>query len=413
MSRARERGAVAGPPAIVLGGSANAVSVARSLGAAGVRVHALGAAGSPARWSRYVHRFASWDGHDPQQRALDWLASGPRHGVVLPCEDEMLLLVVRRRAAITGMGYTTIEADDDVLAAMLDKQRTYELARELGIETPRTILVEGDAAPAEEVGFPCVLKPVHSHLLARHTPRVKVLRAEDPGDLRRKLGELAALGIDVMVTETIPGPEDAFCSYYSYLDERGVPLLHFNRHKLRQFPVGFGSACYATDGHDPEASSLGLRFFQGVGLRGIGNVEFKRDARDGRLKLIECNPRFTAGDRHLQLCGLDLPLFVYNRLLGRPVPPVRPRRAGLHVWHPIQDTRAFLALRAAGELTTGAWARSLAHRQHFPVASWRDPLPTLGFHGRLAANELSRRRQRAAPMRVPEREPALGGRERR
>ena len=73
---------------------------------------------------------------------------------------------------------------------------------------------------------------------------------------------------------------------------------------------------------NPEVAELGLRFFQGVGLRGLANVEFKRDARDGRLKLIECNHRFTAPTGLLRAAGMDLPLFVYNRLTGRPLPAV-------------------------------------------------------------------------------------------
>jgi D-aspartate ligase len=356
------------------------------------------------RWSRHCHRFVVAAGEDVQERTLEWLAGGPREGVVLACDDDGLELIARRRATLAGLGYLPVEADDQVLLAMLDKQRTYALARDLGIETPFTHVPRSEAeleSLVDEIGFPCALKPLHSHLLARHMPRTKALRAEDPDELRRQFARVQALGVEVLLTETIPGPEDAFCSYYSYLDERGEPLLHFNRHKLRQFPTGFGSACYATNEPNAEASELGLRFFQGVGLRGIGNVEFKRDARDGRLKLIECNARFTAADRQLQLCGLDLPLFAYNRVAGRPLPPTETRRSGVHLWHPIQDTRAFLSLRRQGEITLAGWARSLAHRQHFPVATLTDPLPTVGYHVHAAASAWRKRAAAAAPPAAP------------
>jgi D-aspartate ligase len=388
-------GRAGSPPAIILGGAANAVSVARSLGRAGVAVHALGAPGCPVRWSRHCRSFTTIAGEQAQQEALEWLARGPRAGVVLPCDDDGLELIARHRSDIAGLGYLPIEADDEVLLAMLDKQRTYTLASELGIATPFTFVprsLDELESRIDELSFPCALKPVHSHVFARHFPRTKALRANDADDLRRKYTDVQALGIELLVTETIPGPEDAFCSYYSYLDERGESLLEFSRHKLRQFPIGFGSACYATNEPNPEAAELGLRFFRGVGLRGIGNVEFKRDARDGALKLIECNPRFTAAERQLQLCGLDLPLFAYNRVLGRPLPPMETRRSGVRLWHPLQDTRAFMALRRDGQLTTTAWVRSLAHRQHFPVASAADPLPTLGYHAHTAISALRTRR---------------------
>jgi len=381
-------------PAVVLGGSSNAVSVARSLGSAGVRVHALGEPSKPVRWSRHLHEFVAIGGRDVQARTLEWLAHRPRRAVLLPCDDEALELVARHRAELTALGYVATEADDEVLLAMLDKQATAAIARRLGIDAPAVAVVRDPEALDAVIGdlaFPCAVKPLRSHEFARHFPGVKALAARDADEARRHVERAAAVGVEVMLTEVIPGPESAFCSYYSYLDADGAPLFHFTRHKLRQFPVDFGVASYATNDRQPEAQELGLRFFQGAGLRGLGNVEFKRDDRDGRLKLIECNPRFTAADRHLRLCGLDLPLFVYNRLLGRPLPAMETLRHGVRLWHPVQDTRGFLVRRRRGETTTRGWLRTLAHRQHFPVADPRDPLPTVGYHAHGAARALRRR----------------------
>ena len=283
---------------------------------------------------------------------------------------------------------------------MLDKAKTYELAHAAGVETPfATILRAGttlDAVPSE-LPFPCAIKPLQTHLFARHLPGVKALIAHDESQLRRHLDLTASLPVDVMATEIIPGPEAAFCSYYSYLDEAGQPLFHYTRHKLRQHPLPFGVASYATNDLQPEAQEIGLRFFQGVGLRGLGNVEFKRDARDGRLKLIECNSRFTAADRHLWLCGLDLPLFVYIRLLGRPLPPMEVRRYGVHFWHPLQDVRTFATAHREGALSLRGWLRSIAYRQHFPVADVRDPMPTVGYHAQMFARWARRTRSARGP----------------
>lgn len=381
------------PPAIVLGGSSNAVSVARSLGRAGIAVHALGDPRNQVRWSRHLHRFVPMSGDDIQSRTLEWLASGPREGVILPCDDEGLELVARHRAEVTALGYVASEHDDDVLLGMLDKERTYALAHAAGVATPMTMTVR-PGMDVDSIGsgfaFPCAVKPLQSHVFARHLPGVKALIANDESELRRHLKLAASLEVDVMLTEIIPGTEGAFCSYYSYLDEAGQPLFHYTRHKLRQHPLPFGVASYATNDMQPEVQEIGLRFFQGVGLRGLGNVEFKRDARDGQLKLIECNSRFTAADRHLWLCGLDLPLFVYNRLTGRALPSMDTRRYDVHFWHPLQDARTFATARRQGALSTRVWLRSLAHRQHFPVADMRDPMPTIGFHARLLAARVNR-----------------------
>src|SRR5207253_3206908 len=114
----------------------------RSLTRAGVEVYALGNAASPVRHSRACGTFVDAVGEgDLQAGWLEWLRSGPAGAVLLPCSDEALELIVRNRAALVDSGYLPFEVDDDVALAMLDKARTYALARKLGIAAPRTITV--------------------------------------------------------------------------------------------------------------------------------------------------------------------------------------------------------------------------------------------------------------------------------
>src|SRR5581483_402417 len=228
---------------------------------------------------------------------------------------------------------------------------------------------------------------------ARHLPGVKALIARDVAELRRHVELTAGLGVEALLTEIVPGPESAFCSYYSYLDERGEPLFHYTRHKLRQHPLPFGVASYATNDLQPDAQRIGLQFFQGVGLRGLGNVEFKRDSRDGRLKLIECNSRFVATNEHLRACGCDLAWFTYCRLTGTPVQPPRFYHRGVGYWYPLRDFRAFRGYRRSGGLTWRAWLQSLRRPLVFPLASRDDPMPSIVAawrHARRLGTRLSR-----------------------
>jgi predicted ATP-grasp superfamily ATP-dependent carboligase len=142
-----------------------------------------------------------------------------------------------------------------------------------------------------------------------------------------------------------------------------------------------------------------MRFFQGVGLRGIANVEFKRDPRDEQLKLIECNYRLTAVNELLRAAGLDLALLAYNRVTGAADPPLGSFRDNLYMWYPIEDTRAFLRLRRTGELRLSEWLRGLMHRQRLPVFRLDDPLPSLTNIVRLVS-VLRRRLSRTRPARI-------------
>ena len=66
-----------------------------------------------------------------------------------------------------------------------------------------------------------------------------------------------------------------------------------------------GTACYHVTDWIPEAAELGTQLFAHVGLRGLANVEFKQDPRDGQYKLIECNARFVASNGLVSAAGLS------------------------------------------------------------------------------------------------------------
>ncbi|MDQ7051488.1 MAG: hypothetical protein Q9P14_00770 [candidate division KSB1 bacterium] len=146
---------------------------------------------------------------------------------------------------------------------------------------------------------------------------------------------------------------------------------------MRRFPVNQGLACYHYTEWDEEIAELGQTFFRGIHFRGLGNIEFKRDLRDGLLKVIECNPRFTAAQELLARSGMDAAKIIYNAIVGKPVPNVESYRQKLHFWYPVRDFRAFLQLRRRGELTFAEWLKSIGRKQVFPYFRWDDPMPSI------------------------------------
>ncbi len=110
------------PPAILLSGQSISVSAARSLGRAGVEVHAIGdVRWEPVRASRYCASFTDAGGPENRvQRYRQCLRDVAARGVILPCDDDGLELVARHRDELTALGHTPVEANDEVVLAMLD-----------------------------------------------------------------------------------------------------------------------------------------------------------------------------------------------------------------------------------------------------------------------------------------------------
>ncbi len=393
-------------PAVLLGGAVNALSVARALWRSGITVDVLadGRSDSVTPHSRACRRYVRPSGAaDLAEEWMTWLQNESPSAVLLPCSDEGVELVARRRASLEAMGHRPVEANDEALLAMLDKARAYELARGAGVPAPRTVTVTALAELGElDFPYPCGIKPVHSHLFARQFhPDAKGVTVSSADHARRVLCPILEAGHPMLLTEVVPGPDDQYRSYYTYMDEHGEALVHFTKRKLRQYPTHFGLGSYHLTEWNAEVAELGLRFARAAGLRGLVNVEFKRDARDGLLKLIECNPRFTAANEQVRAAGIDLALIAYNRLVGLPSPPADSFRDGLGLWLIVDDVRAFRDYRRHGELTTGAWLKTLIHRQAPLIFSWSDPKPSLVIWRRRARGLARKALGRRSPRQVP------------
>ena len=372
------------PPVILLGGEANALSVARDLGRLGVRVFALGEADSFVRFSRHCTWIDAPARGMAEQTWANYLlgddASSLHGAVLLSCSDAGLQLIMRHREALEER-YVLDASDADAQRLMLDKLDTYRAAHAAGVPTPtfwEIASAEQLAAVREHLVFPVLIKPRLSHLFERRFGRKHVI-VDSLAALDAALAGCRSEHVDVLLMEWIPGGDDELASYFTYLDAKSRPTLHFTKRIIRRFPSGMGGACYHRIDWVPELIEPANRLFAAVGLRGLANVEFKLDRRDGTYKLIECNARFVASNCLVTAGGVNLAAFVYARLTGVPIgaPPATAPHPPLRLWDPARDFAAFRERSRLGELSFFAWIRSVARPFRTQYFAWTDPLPAL------------------------------------
>lgn len=385
-------------PTVILGGTMNALSVARGLWSYGIVVDVLGGAiDSPAMWSRAVRSYHRSAGEETERHWFDWLHNRAEPSVVLPCSDDALEFIAGHRSQLVEWGHRPIEANDGAVLDMLDKSRTYEIARQAGVRAPNTLTITnvGDLSGLDGFAFPCALKPVESHIFTRRFhPSAKGARVDSAEQAAALLEPIVGDGVAMLVTEVVEGTDEC-CSYYTYLDEHGDPLVEYTKRKLRVYPTGFGLGTYHVSQWQPEVAELGLRFCRAANLRGVANVEFKRDARDGQLRLIECNARYTNAQEVVRRSGIDMGVLAYARLTGMPLPPADGFRDRVGLLFLGEDLQALFDYRRHGELTVAEWLRSLAMHQAPPFFDWRDPKPSV-MNGLGFARRVGRRLTRLA-----------------
>jgi len=370
------------PDAVVLGGGANAVSVVRSLGRRGISVHAVNAPNTYLRYSRYCHLICpSEKGNLTEAWERYLLGDASEHlrgSVLLACNDAALEILVRNRENLSKKFLLDI-MNQEAQLCMLNKLSTYEAARSVGIPAPRFWRMENGERVEDmirEAPFPLMIKPLYSYRFEQRYGR-KYLLAKSKNELLGILDSMNPEEDKVILMEVIPGPDSQLCSYYTYIDEKGEALFDFTKRIIRRFPPNEGNGCYHITDRVDEVKELALKLFRSVGLKGVANVEFKRDYRDGKLKLIECNARFTAANCLLAKSGIDLASFVYDRVLGTQSKLPSSFKVGKRLWYPWQDFNSFSAIRDRGEITFGSWVKSVMHLQTFPYFAWDDPRPSL------------------------------------
>lgn len=368
------------PPVIVVGGNDNALSLVRGFGRRGIDVYVVNQPNADVAKSRFAKVITLPDHTSFEDAAADWLCGSKsdhlQQSVLLAASDEALSIVAKHHELLSQRFLLDL-CNPVAQLQMLDKLETYLLARKAGVPTPKfwQVSTQDDLAELrDELVYPIIVKPVLSHVFQQKF-RTKFIVADDFEQLGEAFTVAADANIDVLLVEKIPGPDTQLCSYYTWLDEDGNTAFDFTKRIIRRYPVNMGLATYHITDHVEGVKEHAVRMFRHVGLQGLANAEFKYDARDGMLKLIECNARFTAANGLVARAGIDLGALVYNRLTGLPVPPLQDFRDGLTLWDPMRDFKAFLELRRSGNLTLAGWLSSVSRRHCFPGFELTDPRP--------------------------------------
>jgi D-aspartate ligase len=301
------------PAAVVDVGWVNGLAAIRSLGRAGIRVLAVDHRPSALGFrSRYAEPFLCADPHaDPTRFIASIRALG--EVVVFPTHDEELNLIAQHLGDLQVLAPFPAW---DILEQVQSKRAQLDQAVAAGVDVPRTHYPRTGAearAAAKEIGLPVLVKPEHP-VGFKQRYRRQAFRCETLGEVED--GYKRAEEFGPMVQELIPGGDDTLYTVGSYVAGDGRPLGVFSGRKLRQTPPGIGTCRVGEALWVQDVVDAALRLLDALDYFGLSQVEFKRDPRDGKFKLMEINPRLWQWHGLAAACGIDLARIAYADLIG-------------------------------------------------------------------------------------------------
>jgi D-aspartate ligase len=383
-------------PALVFGANITALGVLRILTRDGVTVRCGEATRdivTRSRWYRPAP--ATLPETSDSARLAAHLETLDMAGAVLfGCNDLWSMAIAGLPDAIRSRFPASVNAPE-VVADFADKGRFRQLVERLGIPAPRTIPIASpddlhQASPeALADGF---LKPTESatHNRAFGSKGVFITSADQAA---RVVEAGAARGVTFMLQEWIPGELGDTVLLDGFVDRHGAIKALVARRRVRMHPPRLSATtCDVTipmaDAEEPAA--MVRRLVGAVGFRGIFNVEFKRDRRDGTFKVIELNARPFWHIGHIAAAGVDLPWMSYLDAQELDVPAVTRYRIGRYGVYETPDGLAILAALGAGRRPDGPVLRPWLRGDH--AAFWpSDPLPGLVDAGRTFKAVVTRR----------------------
>jgi predicted ATP-grasp superfamily ATP-dependent carboligase len=359
------------------------LGVMRSLGRLGVRVYGVKHQGwSPSSSSRFCAGTLSVgiDGRpwpDDARTLTDLEAAGKRlgEGTILIAGSDEWSVFVATYAVELARWFRFPMVPLALVEELAAKDGLYRLATTHGLPTPRIVFPESREqafADASRLQYPVMLKPVRS--------RPDVLEkavAGNPHELIEayRWMEESPSAPNVMFQEYIPGTDTDVWIFNGYFDAESRCLAAFTGVKIRQHPAKMGIASLGELRQNQTVIEATCDFMRAVGYRGIVDIGYRFDSRDGQYKVLDINPRLGGAFRmFVDESGTDVARAMYLDLTGQPVPAIAPRD-GRRWMNEAADLVASTYYRRLDGLTPMQWLRSL--RGVREGATWKldDPLP--------------------------------------
>jgi len=304
-----------------------------------------------------------FNGESDLREKLRKTVSGLTHKPVLyVTTDSYVNFIIENRKFIDD-NFLIHLPSNEVLKLLLDKTAFTEYARQHNILIPRTHNLfnpEDLVQIAETLSFPVILKPFVRTSAWREAKLSKAYYLDTQDELKKLYSRINSIESKLMVQEWIPGGDSNVYYCLVYFNDQSDCLASFTGYKIRQWPVGTGTACSTAPVEDPIVTKRTIEILQQLKYCGFGSVEFKLHDLNSKYYLIEPTVgRVEQIGYVATINGVNLPLSCYNYLNDSAIKEKPPPVKNIHFIDEPADLASTLVHLRKRKMTLREYFKSL------------------------------------------------------
>jgi len=328
--------------------------------------------------------------------------------VLFSDDDRALLLISRNRERLQKY-FRFMLPDHSMVEKLLDKRKFCHLCTKKELPAPLSFDISSNQElenVIENIPFPCIVKPAHkedwwkpdfTEVVGSYK---KAYKCDSPEEIRSFYKKLLKINNKVVIQEFVPGGDEQLYSINLFVDENGKIKGQFIAQKRRIYPITAGTGCYVVTVEDSNMLDMAKGVIQKLNLKGLLNIQFKRDTRTGKPRLMEIHVRNSFWSFLGTAAGVNLAKLYYEHLTNykknkSPNEKTIIPKSGVKFFDLEKDIKAFWQYRKAGEITFRDWIKSYCGDFVVGGHLFSDPIPTIMGPFFIFSRKLSARKYKA------------------
>lgn len=272
----------------------------------------------PGYASRYPQRklLAFFDIHESEKSYLAIRSELEKYhyDLVIPMNDDVAILLSQHKEELESL--TTIAVEDwPVFQMASDKLKTMQVCMDNNLPCPLSFTDKNDYLENKsKVQFPVVVKPrTGCAAVGFHIARNEEDLIDYYDKAERKYGKM-------LIQEYIPQDGLQYkCELY--MDRTGQLKGACVFAKVRWYPINGGSSTLNETVDRPDIISTCRTLLEKIGWKGYADIDLIEDTRDGKVKVMEINPRITGSVKICFEAGVNFSRLIVDDYLQKDVVP--------------------------------------------------------------------------------------------